>query len=148
MTHLPKRWRRGRPVLLLGLALLCASGCASSVPAGQLTGTVYDGDEPLRSDEHYAWAVQLVGSDGAKAGGPVGIDGSYVVDDPPVGPVRIAVVGSQRGGLYSKSDKRPTLGAGHTAREKRLAPFKDPEKSGLSFTVTRGKQQHDVRLPR
>ena len=148
MTDVPEWWCRGRSVLILGFALLCASGCDSSTPAGPLTGAVYDGDEPLRSDEHYAWAVQLVGPDGTKAGGPVGIDGSYVVDNPPVGPCRIAVVGAPRGGLYSKADKRPAPDAGLLAREKRLALFKDPERSGLNVTVTRGRQQYDIRLPR
>lgn len=134
-------------VVFLGVSVLVAAGWNSGSPGEQVSGTVYEGAEPLRSDKHYTWTVVFVGPNGSQAGGPIGQDGSYTVRNVPAGPVQIAIVGSRVAGMVTPGEKPQPTDAAQLARARRLDHCKDPAKSGLTFTVARGKQQHDIRLP-
>jgi hypothetical protein len=137
-----------RALLLTLLAI--AAGCYSSGPGvGQVTGTVRISDQkPLESDKQLTWEVVFLSKDGTKHTATVGSGGKYVVDAVPVGPAKIVVVGrtSVPAGLVAPGQPRFRPDEAHESLLKRLAPFSDPERSGLAHLVARGEQNRDIDL--
>jgi hypothetical protein len=102
--------------------------------------------------------VLVVGKDGRKAAGRIEEDGSYTIHNAPPGPVEVAVV--SRDPLVQtwatnlrESRERPTakLFATSAPIDRRkwfpLPPkFEDPGMSGLTLTLTTGKNTFDVDL--
>jgi len=141
-----KIWPRSTPLAAL-ILFLAVCGCGPSGPrVGRVSGTVYCGNDPLPSDDQYTWTVVFVSQDGSQYLGLVGRDGTYAVDVP-AGEARIAVAGSPRAGIYYVDGKtQPPLDPAHQNLRKRLERFKDSARSGLTYTVTRGAQSHNVKL--
>ena len=146
MICIPSNYRISVMLVSVLFLMTVTQGCTSSPTTAQVSGTVYDGAEPLKSDRQYTWTVVFGGPNGVQAGGPVGKDGTYSVADVPIGPVQIAIVGSVGGGMFGPGEKPPPPAAAQLAQAKRLERCKDPSKSGLTLTVARGTQQHDIRL--
>lgn len=129
------------------LILFASHGCARK-ETGQVSGKVLRGEEPIRSDGNVTWYVHFVDDRNNNFEGKVGPDGSYVVENVPVGRVRIAVVGR------SADDKlpfpEPKSGAvqsrSNFLSEAELTKYHDPDKTSLTYSVRRGVQNHDIAL--
>ena len=136
---LPNRSFHG---LVAALALtLC--GCAER--RGDISGTVRFNIKPV-----YRGFVTFVSQENPRlrVSCRIGDDGSYQVNDCPVGPVKIACktavphggkadsAGAGSGGTKSLGVKLPAI----------PARYANPETSGIRYTVISGKQQYDLEL--
>jgi hypothetical protein len=122
----------------LTAAILSLAGCGDT-PKGPpfvnfVGGTVTWKGEPLRRG-----FVRLAGG-GREAMMPIGPDGRYEIPDPPPGEVKVAVTAGPPAMLLPKNaPKDPTL-------PDLPARYADPATSGLSLTVTGGRQTFDITL--
>jgi hypothetical protein len=112
---------------------------------GEVTGTVLYQGKPLPSG-----TVLFVGPDGSRRGfSPIATDGTYRIQQVPVGPVKIAVVSEPRvpRGLMRASGPRPQS-PGPTTSDYVPIPnrYQEPDRSGLTYTVGAGKQIQDIIL--
>jgi hypothetical protein len=141
------------------LPLLFVAGCGDPLNrGGEISGTVTIDDEPVTAGN-----VLLVSEDGKwSVVGPISATGTYTVKEPPLGTVRIAVqteMYSQKnnpdpGHKTGKGNEPPGSRGMVTPNpaERGLiykaipAKYEKIETSDLSVTVTRGNQQHDIRL--
>jgi hypothetical protein len=145
------------------LAVLALSGCGPSV--GSISGKVTYQGKPISGGK-----VTFLTSDQKVRTAPIGSDGSYSIDKVTVGPAKIAVeppipLGpmippgadpSKPGGMASskpvgmdpsKFDAPAGAAPPPEVKEVPLPPkYKDAEKSGLTYTVVQGKQQHNIEL--
>lgn len=140
--------------------LLLVAGCGDSL--GEVSGRVYYKDQLLREGR-----VIFVSADGKKsATALIGHDGSYRLDKAPLGPVKIAVHASAtdrsrpRGAVAKEkmlkmlpkdlppgAEQSPRFHSGDAATVRVPAKYADPDKSDLTYTVTSGGQEHDIRIP-
>jgi hypothetical protein len=134
--------RRGLLVsfgLFLALAPL---GCGRGVT--EVSGKVRFKDQPLSSG-----SVTFVSQDGKSSSSAIAEDGSYWIDDAPIGPVKIAVESHPRVPQGFMNPPRraiappqaPTNGAVMIPDK-----YRDPERSGLTHTVKGGSHTHDIDL--
>ena len=124
--------------LLAGLA--AAAGC--SKPVAVVTGTVTFDNKPLTTGE-----IHFLGPEGKSRSTVIGTDGTYRVDNAPVGKVKVAVVARKVEG-EGKLMANPWKALPKPATVTSLIPTKynDPEQSGLSYDVAMGQQTIDVAL--
>jgi hypothetical protein len=141
----PKRCGVVLPIVLLTLPL--ATGCGGQAK-GTVSGTVTYQGKPLPSG-----FVTFVVENGSPLHSDIHSDGSYRMDDVPVGPVKIGVQ-PKSGGDKLQSSPMPRnrqdfakVKAAVTESDTPIPPkYSDPTKSGLTYTVTKGSQQHDIEL--
>jgi hypothetical protein len=125
--------------LFLALALL---GCGPSVT--EVSGTVTFKDRRLTSG-----SVIFVGQDGESSSSAIAEDGSYQIENAPVGPVRIAVASHPR---EPPGLKRPPGQAAPLREDPKDGTVKIPKKyedhktSDLSYTVKRGSNTFNIDL--
>ena len=114
-----------------------------------MKGTVTFGGEPV----HYAM-IRVKGG-GREAQGKVLPDGTYLVENCPLGPVAIGVntdaskgdhqsalrAGGDYAGPDGKSRKRVSLKMTEVPGK-----FFEPDTSGLTHTLTAGENQHDIAI--
>jgi hypothetical protein len=121
------------------LALL---GCGPSVT--EVSGRVTFKDRILSSG-----SVTFERQDGESSSSAIAPDGSYLIENAPLGPVKIAVAShplvppglikspgqaeDRRGDLKDGADKIPDR-------------YQDPQKSGLTYTVERGSHTFNIDL--
>ncbi len=141
----PKRCGSTLCVLLLALPLV--TGCA-----GQAKGTV-SGKVTYQGKALSSGYVTFTADKGPPLHADIQSDGSYRLENVPVGPVKIGVqpkasqeamraIGMPRG--PKDVDK---VKAAVADRETKLpSKYADPNQSGLTYTVTNGPQQHDIDL--
>jgi hypothetical protein len=142
--------RRGWLVLLL----LLSAGCSSK---GTISGKITYQGKPLA-----AGTVTFVQEQGGGSFGGTIRNGEYKVEGVPPGPVKIAVSTSSTPNraigkmqpppevLKSAVRDRPAEeGAKSEVPETVPIPpkFQSPDTSGLTYTVTSGKQVHDIDIP-
>ncbi len=138
------RWATGG---LLALALT-ATAC-SRKPS--VSGEVTFNGQPLPFG-----TILFQGADGRVAHSLIS-DGRYTIADPPLGPVRITVrshpvlpASFPGGGGLPPSPPEGLAPKPPDERQTRHVPiperYRDPEQSGLTYTVRAGKQTHDVKL--
>lgn len=147
-----------------GALLICtlaAAGCGSQVhrpvaipeTGATLTGTVTVSGEQLRFAH-----IFVRGADGTMSQGAIGSDGTYTVNNVPLGEVTVAVnteaargdsIAAGMAGSYAG----PEAGGGKTGKAK-LAGFVnlkesyfDPEKSGLKTSIKAGSNEFKIELP-
>jgi hypothetical protein len=150
-------------VLKGGLAatlLLVLAGCGSRAT---VTGKVLVGDEPVTGG-----TVTFLTDDDHAFSSPIKEDGAYTIEKIPPGPVKIGVLGSSGGGIplppgvpkggdpfKGVRDKLPGEDGGGDpfnlkAKGKTGPPvptrYSDARKSGLTYTVTAGTQDHNITL--
>jgi hypothetical protein len=125
--------------VFLALAQL---GCGRGV--AEVSGKVRFKDQPLSSG-----TVTFVRQDGQSSSSAIAADGSYLIDEAPIGPVKIAVESHPRvpPGLMNPPGRAippPQAPKNHsmTIPER----YRDPERSGLTHTVKRGSHTHDIDL--
>jgi hypothetical protein len=131
------------------LAVLALAGCGPG--AGSVSGKVTYKDKPLPGG-----TVTFFAPDKKAYPAVIGTDGTYTLDRVPVGPAKITVappvaLGPMRPGMKmdpSKVGGAPE-GAAPAPAEKPVSlpeKYQDPEKSELTYTVTTGKQEHNIPL--
>jgi hypothetical protein len=133
------------------LLLPLAAGCATH---GTVTGKVLHRGTPLDTG-----GVVFLAKDGHTYNGNIEKDGSYTVPKIPPGLAKIAVVVAS--GPSGQPMKIPP-GAGKTPEgiqggsspgamthqgPKIAEQYSDPEKSGLTYEVKSGSQEHDIDIP-
>jgi hypothetical protein len=132
------------------LVLLALAGCGSS---GSVSGKVTYKDKPLAGG-----TVMFFTSDQKVKSAVIGLDGTYRIDKVTPGPARIGVtppITPPKMPMGMKMDAAkmggaPADAAGPTATDTKPLSlpekYQDPEKSGLTCTVTSGPQQHNIEL--
>jgi hypothetical protein len=131
------------------LAVLALAGCGPAT--GSISGKVTFKDKPLPGG-----TVTFLGSDKKVRSAPIGNDGTYTVEKVAVGEAKIGVAPPPPpprlpGGMKmdpSKMGGGPE-GAAPTSDDKPVIipdKYQTPEKSGLTFTVNSGKQDHNIEL--
>lgn len=141
----PKRWSR---VLAFTLSfLLWTTGCGGQ-GKGTVSGKVAYQGKPLPSG-----FVTFVPEKGTPVHADIQSDGSYRIENVPIGPVKIGVQPkSAQNTLQSfPMPRNPKdygkLQAVMTKKETQIPPqYADPNKSGLTYTVRQGQQQYDIAL--
>jgi hypothetical protein len=135
--------RRGLGLVLLALT---AVGCGGG--KGTVSGQVRFRGQPLPSGR-----VTFVCEGGDRPVLTADVrDGTYTISGAPVGPVKIAVATYQVKTTPVPNMPRDVLppGGGPAAPPGKYvaipARYADPERSGLSSTVRRGDQSHDIDL--
>jgi len=134
-----------RIALFLFLALL---GCNPSNPAeGQVSGTVHFQGETLKSDDKVFLTVVFFSQDGQQYAKMVGKDGKYALKVP-TGPARVVVKGNPSIplGLTAPGSSPPEMDETTKRLLKSLEKYKDPDRSGLSYTVQNTPQTYDIEL--
>jgi hypothetical protein len=134
---------------LLGTGLLLLSGCGGGSTA-TVSGTVTYKDKPLPGG-----LITFMAEQGdAVARGKIEKDGTYRVNKVPVGNVKIGIQASEPpkygAGMIPKEEaaklgkKATAVDPGdHVTLPKQFA---DPNKSGLTYTVKHGPQEHNISL--
>lgn len=134
-----------------GLALtLAGSGCGAGT--GDVKGKVFQKQKPV-----VFGTVLIVGKDGLPRFGPINEDGSYLVEEVPVGPVRIGVNSPDpTTPLFNKDDEKkgrprpPEDQKRLAALKKKWSPlpssYGDVTTSDLTLEVHRGENAHDIEL--
>jgi hypothetical protein len=138
------------------LAALLAVGCGAG--SGTVTGKVSYEGKPIP-----AGRVTFLDGKGQTYSSPIGDDGGYSIPKVPAGEVKIAVdtgapppnipapaaVKGKTGappGVPPEALKAYDFEAQRAKYVKIPNKYKDPEKSGLTYTVTGGSQTHDIVL--
>ncbi len=137
---------------LLSLAMLTLVGCGPDV--GSISGKVTYKGKSLTGGK-----VTFLSSDQKVKTALIGTDGRYTIDKVTVGPAKIAidpplVLPKMMGGLEMDPAKMgapapqnpappPPEEKGGVALPKE---YQDVEKSGLTYTVVSGKQEHNIEL--
>jgi hypothetical protein len=143
-------WLRAGLVLA---AVLLAVGCGGS--KGSVSGKVTYKNKPLTKG-----GVSFIDEKGHVYRSEIGSDGSYSVSKIPPGPAKITVItpGAFRmpktaGGPPKGVDAAGSTGTGSgsgmgAGADTGSLPekYKDPDTSGLTYTVTTGDQKHDIDL--
>lgn len=123
------------------LSLLLLNSCGGR-PTGVVSGEITYKDQPLSLG-----TVAMIAEDGTVASGMIN-DGRYNIENVPVGPVKITVH------VYPPSPMMaPPTGPVAGSKQKPLLVFvpipdryADASRSGLTYTVVKGPQTHDVAL--
>jgi hypothetical protein len=143
----------GRPALrsaVLFLAVwVCLSGCSKSKtkgPKNSVSGKVTLGGRPVSG------TVTFLGADNQQANSPIQPDGKYMIVDPPVGKVRVAVkaaAGMRGGAAPLPGGRLPEMpgmpGGGGQVGVPPPRKYANPE-NGLTFEVTGEEQTFDIEL--
>jgi hypothetical protein len=110
---------------------LLTAGC-SGEPTGTIVGKVAYRGEPVPGG-----FVDFLSENGKVITGQIEPDGAYAVSGVPVGPTAITV-----------RDLSGGMGAASEGAKRRKLPlrYRSAEGSGLRYTVTSGRQQHDLDL--
>jgi hypothetical protein len=136
---------------LLCLAALALAGCGPA--AGTISGKVTYKDKPLPGG-----SVTFLTSDQKVKSATIGTDGTYQIAGVTVGPAKIGVSPPAAPTALPKGMKMDAskMGGAPEGSAVALPPdtkpvalppqYQDPAKSGETYTVTAGKQEHDIHL--
>ena len=145
MKTICSRTRRGSALPIVLLVLPLAVGCGDQAK-GTVSGQVTYKGKPLSSG-----FVTFAGEKGGPLHAEIHSDGSYRVDNVPVGPVKIGVEPKAAQDASSHMPRNPKdygkIKAAVTQSGTGIpAAYSDPNQSGLTYSVTKGSQQHDIVL--
>ncbi len=132
--------------LALLLTALAVCGCGKGRHANIVTGKVYVGDKVATGG-----TVLFLDAEGNVARTAIGKNGAYQVAGLAPGPAKVGVVGHAHvpPGLQTPVKGKPGGTPAEAAPEDGpviSARYADPEKSGLTYEVRSGKQDHDIEL--
>jgi hypothetical protein len=123
--------------------ILAGTGCGPRL--GHVTGKVLYNNKPLPSG-----TVLFVGPEGSRRGfSPIGPDGTYRIENVPVGPVKIAVVSEPRVPPGLMRGQAPGPQPPDQAKNDYVpipARYENPNQSGLTYTVESGRHTKDLTL--
>lgn len=116
-------------LLAFGLLAVCAVGCSKGgVKKATIDGTVTYRGEPLRSG-----ILRVVGTGGEFATAPIRADGTFTLTDVVPGEVQIGITEAPQSGGGSSDGSKSGPAPRHVSIPTK---YKDPQKSGLRYTVT------------
>ncbi|MEA1951645.1 MAG: hypothetical protein U9N87_09680 [Planctomycetota bacterium] len=132
---------RSSSIVGLSLLVLLLNSCGGR-PTGVVSGKITYNNQPLSLG-----TVAMIAEDGTVASGMIS-DGRYKVEEVPVGPAKIMVH------VYPPSPMmHPPTGPAAGAKQKPRLTFvpipdryTDASRSGLTYTVAKGPQTHDLVL--
>ncbi len=132
-------------VLLLGVAAGCDKGGSSS--ANAVSGKVSLGDKPVSG------LVVFVYADGKELSAPIGPDGTYTIDNPLPGQVKVSIK-AMPGAMATGAPKvagTPEMPKDGPAMATATgvpppAKYQSATTSGLTYEVKAGKQTYDIPL--
>ena len=153
-------WIRARNLGLL-ILLLTVVGCGSGLAKAKVKGRVKFFDKYLNTG-----TVAFMSKDGQIGAANIDADGNYEMSDAPVGDVTITVTITGQGGQMSGEKSmpkapvgvpamRPPGGDGGTSGPPLIDPkkmvqippkYSKPDTSGLTYTVQKGEQTHNITL--
>jgi len=138
-------WSR-RMALVLLLAALTAPGCGKGRPANTVAGKVYVGGKEARGG-----TVAFLDAEGNVVRAAIGENGNYRVAGLAPGAAKVGVVGHARVPAGFRLQDGPNPGAPAPRPEPEDGPviparYKNPDKSGLTYEVRAGEQEHDIKL--
>lgn len=147
MEHIRSRTSCGGALPVMMLLLSLATGCG-----GQANGTI-SGTVTYQGKALPGGTVTFVPEAGAPVHAEIQSDGSYRMSNAPLGPVKIGVQtkSAQKAPSSSSMPRNPKdfekfKSAMMNTESLIPAKYTDPNNSGLTYTVTKGKQQHDIEL--
>jgi len=121
-------------VLVLGV-----SGCGTKGAANSVSGKVTLNDEPVKG------LVVFVGADNKEVSAPTNPNGTYTLDNPPLGQVKVLVKTVGPVGV----DTPPPKDAPNMPKAGGVAPpakYASAATSGLTYEVKAGKHTYDIPL--
>lgn len=128
--------------MLAGGLFVCPTGCGNFENAGTVSGTVLYKGQPLSEG-----SVSFVGNNGQVATGTIDRAGRYVVSRVPVGSARVTVQVMNTEGPPPISFSGVAMPAQGTATGAKIPlRYSLAATSGLSHSVTKGKQQLNIDL--
>jgi hypothetical protein len=143
---LSPRRRYGGALLVLLLICSLAAGCGK--PKGSVSGKVTYQGKPLT-----AGFVLFTPEKGSVVDARIDNEGNYRAENIPVGTAKISVradAGVNTEALRNMSNPRDPSEMAKAMIPQSRAPdlgnYKDPEKSGLTYDVKKGPQEHDIEL--
>lgn len=120
-------------------ALICciAAGCSSNeIKKQTIEGTISYKGVPLQSG-----ILRFVGTGGAFATAPIRSDGSFTITDVAPGEVQVGIMETPR------STPPPDAKGAPAAKQAPLpAKYKNPEQSGLKYTINEDTKKLDIEL--
>lgn len=153
------RFRR-RPriyLLLVCCAVVCFPGCGTNKARGVVKGKATFNKQPLT-----AGTISFVAADGRSGSGVIKSDGTYGVNDAPLGDVTITVTTPAASPMLHNEDTKPPPGVQGMPKEFLPPGYEPPKQAGpsipvpekyqkvasspLKFTVQPGSQEHDIDL--
>jgi len=135
MSAFSYRWC---PACGLGLVVLVvvALGCGGDRKV-TVNGTVSYKGQPLSGG-----MLQFVGPNGAPAAAMIQRDGKFIMTDVTPGEVKVSIMATPQSG--PRGDKAPP--APKVAPVELPERYRDPEKSGLKYTITSDTKQLDIKI--
>lgn len=127
------------------LAILAAAGCGGH-GTGNVSGKVLFRGQPVTAGH-----VTFLGQDGRTASGKINADGSYTVAGAPGGPVTILVDSRPPAPILigdpATHEIRPNPNPPPAGKYVPIPPrYGKADQSGLTYTVRKGAQVHDIVL--
>jgi hypothetical protein len=133
---------------LFCLVAMTLAGCGAST--GSVTGKV-----TLNGETVTGGTVTFIGSDQKVVTAPISVEGEYTIPKIPPGTAKIGVTPLPtlpKGKGMDMMD--PSKMGGGAEKPSTATPkpmpipkrYENPEKSGLTYTVTKGSQEHDIKL--
>jgi hypothetical protein len=153
-----RRLYRGLGSVSVAAVVLAATACGSNAPVrlpesgATLTGTVTHNGKGV----HFALIIVQAVNGGQTATGSVQPDGKYVVENAPIGEVKVAVntdagkgdliTAQMQGGMYTGPDgkkaKRVSIDYNQVPKK-----FQSPETTTITTTVNAGENTFDIVVP-
>lgn len=152
-----RRWRGWCGTAVLAVLAVGLTSCGSNAPVAlPSTGASMEG-EVKYGDKTLHFGIVIVEGAGGSAQGQIEMDGTYKVENAPVGPVKLAVVtnaGMARGAQMAAGTNQGP-GAKGQGKLGKVPDYVDvPTKfhstatSNLSYTVVSGTNKHTIEIPK
>jgi len=136
-TVWPRRVTRPLVVGLCLAVLPALAGCKSKVEETAVEGAVQLAGQPVANG---SGTITWVTDTGLRLTTPVDPTGHYLFYNPPEGPMKIGVAMTEYMTLQQATE------GGRPPKKLTPAKYADPEKSGLTYTVGKGKQTFNIDL--
>ncbi len=148
-----KAWRPRVAAVVVALCAVGFSSCGSNAPVAlPSTGASMEGTVQYNGKTLH-FGIVVVEGGGVSAQGQISEEGTYKVENAPVGPVKIGVVTNEGMAMASRMQAGSNQGPGAKGAGKlgKAPEFVDvPKKyheaatSGLTYTVEKGVNKHDI----
>lgn len=128
----------GRSMALAAMMAVALAGCSDKT----VKKVSFKGNVTLKGQPVPAGILRFVGPGGSYSAASIQPDGTYIVTDVVPGEIKVGVMESPSGSGSSSGEK----GAPAPKAVSIPAKFREPESSGLKYTVTPETKQLDIEL--
>jgi hypothetical protein len=115
----------------MAAAIVAVSGCNKGIQKVTISGTISYKGQPLSSG-----LLKFVGPEGSTSAAVIQPNGKFIITDVVPGEVKVGVVEAPQGGKTASGAK--------TAPVDLPEKYRDPEKSGLKYTITPGMSELNI----